>query len=309
MSTKCFFVLVLPVFLVYSCQSTSGDYWESGFEKFKLHDYQGAIMDYNKAIELNPLSSGAYCERAISKSITDDVIGAIADYSRAIDLANFDDEIFLFENRGRCKFHLQDFRGALADFDQAIEIDTTYSHAYFLRGRTMFKLGEYKRAITDCSKAISLDSTFGNFRYDSGDRHRQRDSLQDKISYFSELTWVVESNDEITRYFSARGAARLAILDSVGAEMDFSEALKLDSTEQLTSLFRGEARMILHDYNEAVLDFSKTIHLNPHNEQAHYSRGLSKLELGDKEGGCLDLSKAGELGSDRAYEKIRELCQ
>jgi len=35
---------------------------------------------------------------------------------------------------------------------------------------------------------------------------------------------------------------------------------------------------------------------------------LAKLGLGQKESGCLDLSKAGELGSEKAYEVIKEFC-
>jgi len=41
---------------------------------------------------------------------------------------------------------------------------------------------------------------------------------------------------------------------------------------------------------------------------AYYHRGLAKILLGQKDNGCLDLSKAGELGSAKAYEAIKNFC-
>jgi hypothetical protein len=35
---------------------------------------------------------------------------------------------------------------------------------------------------------------------------------------------------------------------------------------------------------------------------------VTKILLGQKESGCLDLSKAGELGSEKAYESIKQFC-
>ena len=42
-------------------------YYEQGVEKYKSEDYQGAIADYNKAIELNPKFAYAYYTRGNAK--------------------------------------------------------------------------------------------------------------------------------------------------------------------------------------------------------------------------------------------------
>jgi len=51
--------------LVYA--KTAEDYFNSGYAKYGLKDYKGAIQDYNKAIELKPNYAKAYYGRGIIK--------------------------------------------------------------------------------------------------------------------------------------------------------------------------------------------------------------------------------------------------
>jgi hypothetical protein len=51
-----------------------------------------------------------------------------------------------------------------------------------------------------------------------------------------------------------------------------------------------------------------SIEINPKSAEAYENRGLSKIAIGQKDNGCKDLSKAGELGYEKAYERIKEFC-
>ena len=50
---------------VYS--QTAEDYAESGESKLELKDYKGAILDFNKAIELAPNNANVYYNRGLAK--------------------------------------------------------------------------------------------------------------------------------------------------------------------------------------------------------------------------------------------------
>ena len=65
---------------------TTSEYRESGNIKLNSQDYQGAISDYTKAIEINPGFAEAYCNRGSAKSELKDYSGAISDYNKAIEL-------------------------------------------------------------------------------------------------------------------------------------------------------------------------------------------------------------------------------
>ena len=57
-----------------------------GCAKFKNGDYQGAISDNNKAIDINPEYAAAYRMRGINKELIGDLKGACRDWRKAVDL-------------------------------------------------------------------------------------------------------------------------------------------------------------------------------------------------------------------------------
>ena len=61
--------------------------------------------------------------------------------------------------RGFSKFNLNDFEGALDDYNKAIEINENYYEAYFSRGLLFQKLNKHKSAILDFSTCIRLKDT------------------------------------------------------------------------------------------------------------------------------------------------------
>ena len=59
-------------------------FMKRGYAKFNKGDYQGALADFNKAIEINPQDSIAYYNRGSAKDELGDYQGAIADYNKAL---------------------------------------------------------------------------------------------------------------------------------------------------------------------------------------------------------------------------------
>jgi serine/threonine protein kinase len=97
-----------------------------------------ALARYNRAIELDSEDMMAHNDRGVLKAQKlHDIQGAIADFNRAIDLNPTVAKVAVaYYNRGTLKNdELNDTKGALADLDRAIEIDTNYANAYHQRGR------------------------------------------------------------------------------------------------------------------------------------------------------------------------------
>src|ERR1700751_1582130 len=80
-------ILLIASCLLLGCLSKSSDtYLTSGLAKDDLEDYDGAISDYNKAIELNPHYAEAYYKRGNVKKNIKDYTGALADYTKSIEI-------------------------------------------------------------------------------------------------------------------------------------------------------------------------------------------------------------------------------
>ena len=96
---------------------SADDYLNRGNTKYHLRDYQGAIADYSKAIEINPQYAYAYINRGNAKSDLGSYQGAIADYNKAIEIDPQDADAYY--NRGNAKELVRDLKGACADWRKA----------------------------------------------------------------------------------------------------------------------------------------------------------------------------------------------
>lgn len=85
-----------------------------------LKDYQGALLDADKAVELQPLIAILWQERGILKQLTGDLEGALNDLERALELTSDDYETI--KHRGYVKFLLNDEKGAREDAEKALQI-------------------------------------------------------------------------------------------------------------------------------------------------------------------------------------------
>jgi len=125
-----------------------------GLDKYNNAQYQGAIRDYDRAIELNPDYETAFNNRGIAKEKMGEYAGAIEDYDRAIELEpNY---TAAFHNRGGANNQVGDYAGAIRDYDRVIELRPHFEVAFNNRGVAKEKMGEYARAIEDYRKAIDL---------------------------------------------------------------------------------------------------------------------------------------------------------
>ena len=71
-----------------------------------------------------------YLNSAVSKFYLDDMKGAIVDYNEAIKIDP--NNVEAYRKRGIAKESLKDFSGAIVDYTKAIEIDSNYGHDGFI---------------------------------------------------------------------------------------------------------------------------------------------------------------------------------
>jgi tetratricopeptide (TPR) repeat protein len=122
--------------------------------KMNLEDYEGAILDFTKAIELDSNYHGTYYERGRCKYLLEDYKEAIQDFTKAIGLNPSE---YVYYDRGMCKYLLEDFKGAIEDYTKIIELNPKCDDAYYERGRCKYHfVGEEKSACMDWSKAVEL---------------------------------------------------------------------------------------------------------------------------------------------------------
>ena len=134
---------------------TSADTWNQfGRIKKAEGDLDGALVGYNKAIELNPELAVAYNNCGLVKKSKGDLDGALTDYNRAIELKPELAEAY--NNRADTKRVKGDFGGALVDYNRAIELKPDSATAYNNRGELKRGKRDLDGALLDYNKAIEI---------------------------------------------------------------------------------------------------------------------------------------------------------
>ncbi|MCD6066481.1 MAG: Tetratricopeptide 2 repeat-containing protein [Bacteroidetes bacterium] len=119
------------------------------------NDIKTAGRDVDEAIRHNVKNAQAYFLRAMIKAKTENYEGAIADFSKVIKYDSINAKAFY--NRGLAHAYLDEIKQAVADFSTAIRLDPNYAHAWFNRGYWRDLMGETEGALSDLLTAKKLD--------------------------------------------------------------------------------------------------------------------------------------------------------
>jgi tetratricopeptide (TPR) repeat protein len=138
-------------------------YFIRGIAEYNLKEYEKAIVDFSKVIELKPESENAFSSRGSARFMIQDYKGAILDYNRAIQLSDYLG-VYHYLERAEIKYLLKDFEGAKADYHRIIELqgmnltdkDLVY-RAFYKKANIEFELEDYESAIFDYTFAIDLN--------------------------------------------------------------------------------------------------------------------------------------------------------
>ena len=95
------------------------------------------------AININGFgqTAGEYFMSGIEKFAHQDYIGAIADFNNAIELKP--DNALCYRMRGNSKRNLEDYRGAIADYNKSIELTPDDADTFSERGQAKFNLQDF----------------------------------------------------------------------------------------------------------------------------------------------------------------------
>ncbi len=122
-----FLLLSISLFMPFfgRVQGNNADYYmELGNQKMSKNENfngaQRALLDFDKAIEIDHLHEGSYVSRCYAKYLLKEYYSAISDCNMALKIStNIDNKIGAYVNRGISKEKLGDMSGACSDWRQA----------------------------------------------------------------------------------------------------------------------------------------------------------------------------------------------
>lgn len=131
-----------------------------GYKEDVLGNFQEALANFNRAIEIDPNYANAYNNRGATQGKLGNHEEAIADFSRAIEL---DPELAeAYYGRGVELVELGSHGEAIADFNRAIELNPNDGYSYIKLASAYEAIGDQNAALTNYKEASRLHRLQGN---------------------------------------------------------------------------------------------------------------------------------------------------
>jgi tetratricopeptide (TPR) repeat protein len=233
-------------------------YYDRGLAYVQTQQHTDAIADFDQVIELNPQHAdprlaGAYYNRGLIYARQNAFDQALADYDQA--LALHPDDALIYNSRGNIHYNTKDYAQAIADYDQAILHDPAYTDAYLNRGLTYAAQEEYQHAIADYNQAIAL-------------------TPESAIAY------------------NYRGQAYARLQQYARALEDYAEAITIDPNYAVAYNNRGLCLVHLGNHTQAIAEYRLAVIANPQYATAYYNAACAAGLMNNANVACTWLEKA-----------------
>jgi protein O-mannosyl-transferase len=263
---------------------------------FKTHErikvWNNSMVFWSDLIEKNNNLPFAWFSRGLYKESQGDNEGAMNDFNMAIQLHPNYKEVYyeksnIFLRMGKKQL-------AMDNILKAIFIDPKFYDAYLLRGNLKNETGDYQGAIEDFSKVIQLKPDYAIAFFNRGNILREKGDLKSAMDDYSK---TINIQPDYVGAYTNRGNIKLGTGDFNGAITDYEKAIYLNPKLKEAQNGKGISNVFLRKYQEALTDFSKAIGVDPKYADAYFNRGRLLKIMKRYNEALSDLNKAVQLDS------------
>jgi tetratricopeptide (TPR) repeat protein len=282
-------------------------YSRRGNTYLSFKDYQQAIADFDRALELDPNFAFAYRNRGWAYYWLKEYQRAFADFNHTLELDPNDP--YAYYRRGWAYARLKDYQQAIADFDRALELEPNFSWAHCGRGWAYYDQKDYQRALVDFNRALELDP---NYTFASNGRGWVYYNLKAYQQALVDFNHVLELDPNDPYVYFRRGSAYHHLKNYQQALVDFNHALELNPNFSWAYCGRGWVYHDLCEYQQALVNFNHALELHPNYGWAYRLRGNTYLRLKDSKQARANYTRSWELDPSRIgngwMSKWTEMC-
>jgi tetratricopeptide (TPR) repeat protein len=225
-----------------------------------------------------------------------------------------------FLDRGIILASQREFEMAIADFTEAIRLNSNLSAAYLLRGRAAyagvsdvydiaknfahvnarFSSGQrsreqteaYDRAIADFTEALRMDGNNAVIYLNRGEAYAQKADYDKAIADFNQ---AIRHNLNYARAYISRGGAYFLKGDYDRAIVDFNQAIKVDPNAEAAYSNSGTVYRAKGEYDRAIADYNQALRINPNDAMAYLNRGIAYYGKGEYDRAIADCNQALQI--------------
>ncbi|MBL8012376.1 MAG: tetratricopeptide repeat protein [Candidatus Omnitrophica bacterium] len=207
-------------------------------------------------------------------------------------------------NRGQILRQVGQSDLALADYNHAIALDTSFAAAYQNRGNLLKLKGDINGALNDYSTVIHLEPDNAQAYASRGNIYKRKKEWDLALNDYTAAAERESSDPEI---FANRGYLKAMLKQYDQALADYERALKINPQYVYALNNRGNLNVQLRNYQAALGDYSKAIMVQPDFAEAYANRAVAYFHLDMIGESKADVLRAQQLGQTINSNFIKEL--
>ena len=307
----------IPVEVIHSeqtsTQNNSDFYHQEGNYCFKKGDMESAIINYQKAIKLNPnqpaevyqklgdaysqqekfSESIVFCNKALEldsnnaqlyfmlgkvQEKQDKLTEAAASYQKAIDLQP--DSIWFYENLGQVLNKLGQFEAAIEVYNNAIKLDSHNANIYVQLGLAQIRKVDFSGAITSYNQALQLHPENSGIYAQLGNAYSRQGNFAEAISCYKK---AIELNPRHIFAYISWGNTLKQQGNIEEAIALYQKAIEIEPNHPAGYNNLANTQRQQKDFEAAILSYRLSLELNPQQFHIYTALGntlfqVSKLE-------------------------------
>ena len=241
-----------------------------------FEDYVLSIQYFNQVINAKPYLYEPYFFRGLAKINLDDFQGAEADCDLAIQRNPF--VVGAYQIRGLARIRQNKFDGAIEDYKTALKYDPENVVLWHNLTLCHMQKEDYDSAKKDLGKLLTIAPRYTRAYLMRGEVNlKQNDTIQALNDF--------EKAIDMDRYdpdgWAARAIVRLQQGKYKDAEGDLDQAIHLSAKNAGNYINRALARFHQNNLRGAMSDYDLALDIDPNNFLGHYNRGLLRAQVGD----------------------------
>jgi tetratricopeptide (TPR) repeat protein len=254
----------------------AGYYANRAQAHYMLNNTDSALADVQEALKIGE-NAKAYLYRARIALDKRDYQAAVTDLTRAIELDGKSAEAYY--RRGIAYVELEEFDRAQSDLDTVLILNPSFVDAYYWRGLNSFYRADYAATIADMSEYLKAEPQNALAYYWRGVAYNRTREFALAVPDFDNSIRYCASDCQFD-YFM-RGEAHFALRNYEAARADFEEATRLDETYGSAWANLGRTLLQLGDYEGAVNAIEKGLNYRSNDGNMYYNLGDAYANLGD----------------------------
>ena len=240
-----------------------------------LHNVEGAIESFKKALQINPDYAEAHNSLGIVLQSQGRFDEAIASYERALQIKP--DLVEAHNNLGAALRHQGRLDEAIASFGKALKIDPRFAESYNNLGTALKDQGRLTEAVSSFGKALQINPRFAEAYNGLGVVLQEQDRPFEAIASFGR---AISFNSGYVEAYLNRAIAQTEMCLFDEAMASYDRALALDPNYASASWNRANLLLLLGKFEEGFQQYENRESLKSFRQSRPYRQPLWSEGIG-----------------------------